>query len=70
MPDLTKNVPHMLKVNVAIERIITHEDKIDFLSRTNIHAKEWLKQAMALWKHFQPDPKTKTLPNLIHSKPR
>ena len=24
IPDLTKNVPHILNVNVAIERIITH----------------------------------------------
>ena len=34
IPDLTKNVPHMLNVNVAIERIITHEVKIDFFSKT------------------------------------
>ena len=39
MPDLTKNVPHILNVNVAIERIITHEVKIDFFSNTKMQCK-------------------------------
>ena len=39
IPDLTKNVPHILNVNVEIERIITHEVKIDFFSSTKIQCK-------------------------------
>ena len=36
IPDLTKNVPHMLSVNVAIDKIITQEVKINLFSKTKI----------------------------------
>ena len=34
IPDLTKNVPHILSVNVVIDKIITQEVKINFFSKT------------------------------------
>ena len=39
MPDLTKNVPHMLKVKVAIDKTTTHEVKINLLSNTKMQCK-------------------------------
>ena len=36
IPDLTKNVPHILNVNVEIERTITHEVRTNLFSRTKI----------------------------------
>ena len=36
MPDLTKNVPHILRVNVVIDKIITQELSIDFFSNTKM----------------------------------
>ena len=33
IPDLTKKVPHILKVNVVIDRIITQEVRIDFFPK-------------------------------------
>ena len=31
MPDRTRNVPHILRVKVAIDRITTHEVRINFI---------------------------------------
>ena len=42
----------MLKVNVAIERIITHEDKIDFLSRTKMQCKRVVKASHGINETF------------------
>ena len=39
IPDLTKNVPLMLRANVDIDKIITQEVKIDFFSKTKIQCK-------------------------------
>ena len=36
IPDLTKNVPHMLKVNVEIDKITTQEVSIDHFSKAKI----------------------------------
>ena len=36
IPDLTKKVPDILKVNVAIDKITTHEVKNNFFSKTRI----------------------------------
>ena len=33
IPDLTKKVPHILSVNVAIDKITTQEVKTNFLSK-------------------------------------
>ena len=35
IPDLTKKVPHMLSVNVEIDKITTHEVNIDLFSLGN-----------------------------------
>jgi hypothetical protein len=34
IPDRTKNVPHILNVNVVIDRIITHDLRTDLFSKT------------------------------------
>ena len=39
IPDLTKKVPHILKVNVAMDNIITHDVKISLFSRAKIQCK-------------------------------
>ena len=39
IPDLTKNVPLILRANVEIDKIITQEVKINFFSKTNIQCK-------------------------------
>ena len=39
IPDLTKNVPLILNVNVVIDKIITQEVKINFFSKTKIQCK-------------------------------
>ncbi len=39
IPDLTKNVPHILNVNVAIDKIITHDVKINFFSKIKMQCK-------------------------------
>ena len=36
IPDLTKKVPHMLKVKVAIDRIIVQDFKISLFSKTKM----------------------------------
>ena len=36
IPDLTKKVPHILNVNVDIDRITTHDVKANFFSKTKI----------------------------------
>ena len=52
MPDLTKNVPDMLNINVAIERIITHEVKIDFFSNTKIQCKRVVNASQGIKETF------------------
>ena len=52
IPDLTKNVPHMLNVNVVIERIITHEVKIDFFSNTKIQCKRVVNASQGIRETF------------------
>ena len=52
IPDLTKNVPHILKVKVAIERIITQEVKIDFFSNTKIQCKRVVKASHGIKETF------------------
>ena len=39
IPERTKKVPLILKVNVAIDKIITQEVNIDFFSKTNMQCK-------------------------------
>ena len=36
IPDLTKKVPHILKVKVEIDKIITQDERTSFLSSTRI----------------------------------
>ena len=36
IPDLTKKVPHMLNVNVDIDKMITQEVKANLFSKTKI----------------------------------
>ena len=43
MPDLTKKVPHMLNVNVDIDKIITQDVNINFFSKTKIQCKSVVK---------------------------
>ena len=35
IPDLTKKVPHILNVNVDIDKIITHDVRVNLFSKTN-----------------------------------
>ena len=39
MPDLTKKVPHMLRVKVEIDKITTHEVNNNLFSKTKI---QWI----------------------------
>ena len=39
IPDLTKKVPHILNVNVDIDKITTQDVKINLLSKTKIQCK-------------------------------
>ena len=39
IPDLTKNVPLILSKNVVIDKIITHDVKINFFSKTKMQCK-------------------------------
>ena len=39
IPDLTKKVPHMLNVNVEIDKIITQDVKTCFFSKTTMQCK-------------------------------
>ena len=43
MPDLTKNVPDILNVNVAIDKIITQEVSNNFFSKTKIQCNSAVK---------------------------
>ena len=70
IPDLTKKVPHILRVNVVIDSIITQDVSDALLSNTTMHATMQLVLAMALKKHFQLGPKTKNLPILVRNMPK
>ena len=52
IPDLTKKVPHMLKVKVAMDNMITHEVRISFLSRTKIQCKRVVKASQGIKETF------------------
>ena len=52
IPDLTKNVPHILNANVAIERIITQEVKIDFFSNNKIQCKRVVNASQGIRETF------------------
>ena len=52
IPDLTKKVPHMLKVKVAIDNIITHEVRISFLSSTKMQCKRVVKASQGIKETF------------------
>ena len=43
IPDLTKNVPHILKVNVEIDNMMTQEVKTNFFSKTKTQCKSVVK---------------------------
>ena len=43
IPDLTKKVPHILKVKVVIDKIIDHDPKADLLFKTKIQCNNAVK---------------------------
>ena len=68
IPERTRKVPHILRVNVAIDRIIART-KDRFFSNIIMECNKVVK-ARALKKHFQQDPKTKIHPNQVHNTPK
>ena len=62
IPDLTKNVPHILKVNVAIDRIMPHDVKIDFFSNTKIQCKRVVKASHGIKETFSTGSQTQKPP--------
>ena len=44
MPDLTKKVPDMLNMNVAIDKIMVQELSVDLFSKTKIQCYKAVKQ--------------------------
>ena len=52
IPDLTKKVPHMLKVNAVIDKITAHEDKINFFSITTIQCNKVVKASHGIKETF------------------
>ena len=44
MPDLTKKVPDILSINVAIDKIIVQELSVDLFSKTKIQCSNAVKQ--------------------------
>ena len=53
----------MLKVKVAIDRIIVQDFKISLFSKLKCNELELLSKSKALRKHFRQDPKTKKPPH-------
>ena len=70
IPDRTKKCPHILNVNVVIDRIITHDLELIFFPKLKHSATMWLVLTMALKKHSLLDPKTKIHPILIRNMPK
>ena len=70
IPDLTKNVPLILRANVDIDRIITHEVKINFFSKTNMQCKSVVNANHGIRETFSTGSQTKIHPNLIHNMPK
>ena len=52
IPDLTKKVPHILNVNVDIDKIITQDVKISFFSKTKIQCKSVVKASHGIKETF------------------
>ena len=52
IPDLTKNVPLILRANVDIDKIITQEVRINFFSKTRIQCKSVVNASQGIKETF------------------
>ena len=52
IPERTKKVPHILRVNVAIDRIITQELRIDFFSNIIMECNKVVKASQGIKETF------------------
>ena len=70
IPDLTKKVPHILRVNVVMDKITTQDVSAALLSNTTIQCNNAVNVSHGIKETFQLDPKTKNLPILARNKPK
>ena len=62
IPDLTKNVPHILNVNVEMDNMMTQEVKTIFFSKTRTQCKSVVKASQGINETFSTGSQNQTPP--------